>query len=399
MMQSPVVQEVAGCFTILSGFEKASIFSYFATNTSSFDILPITLSQINYGAFQRTKIKIIEWWFETKCYTAVCCCYAQEFNVRYVEALQQKFIQYMVQKFMAKGTVLDCRKEKAGAPITARSLANVDRVCASVQQSPKKSLRHWSQELGISVTSFQQMLRKDLTKFPYKISTCHKLTDKQRCTEMCNRVAEQMDCFQNWIDRVWFTDETHFHLNVAVIHHNNRYWEDERPEEIDKRCLKSPKVTALCALNAKKGMLGPYWLEDSRRRTVIVNGECYREVLNRINEGLNQLNTPNQKRLLWFQQEGATPHTAHGTMAHLRTLFGNRIWSLQVVLELSLHSPDLAPLDFSFWGAAKAQVYKEKPCFLRQLKQAVESFTQSIIIDTCCRVIENFAVCIKVCAN
>ena len=177
------------------------------------------------------------------------------------------------------------------------------------------------------------------------------------------------------------------------------YWGDERPEEIDERYLKGPKVTALCALNAKKGMLGPYWFEDSRGRTVTVNGERYREILNQINEDLNQLYTPNQKRLLWFQQDGATPHTAHTTMAHLCTFFENRIWSLQAELEWSPHSPDLAPFDFFLWGAAKAEVYKEKPCSLRQLKQAVESFSQSVTTDTCRCVIENFAVHINACAN
>ena len=72
--------------------------------------------------------------------------------MRYVEAPQQKFIQYTFQKFMTKGTVLDCRKREAGVPITARSSANVDRVRASVQQSPKspsgtgaKSLRYQKQ--------------------------------------------------------------------------------------------------------------------------------------------------------------------------------------------------------------------------------------------------------------
>ena len=97
---------------------------------------------------------------------------------------------------------------------------------------------------------------------------------------------------------------------------------------------------------------------------------------------MNELHTPNQKRFLWFQQDGATPHTAHATMAHLHTLFGNRIWSLQAELKWSLHIPDLAPLDFFFWGAAKAKVYKEKPCSLRQLKQAVEASTQSVTKDT-----------------
>ena len=40
------------------------------------------------------KIKIVEWWFETKCCTTVRRRYAREFNVRYVEAPQQKCIQY-----------------------------------------------------------------------------------------------------------------------------------------------------------------------------------------------------------------------------------------------------------------------------------------------------------------
>ena len=147
---------------------------------------------------------------------------------------------------MTKGAVLDSRKEKAGAPITARSPANVDRVCASVQQSPKKSLRCRSHELGISVTSLQRMLRKDLTKFPHKISTCHKLTDTYmlRRTEMCNRVAERMDRFQNRIDRIWFTDEAYFHQNGALNHHNHAYWGDERPEEIDERCFKCKERNA-----------------------------------------------------------------------------------------------------------------------------------------------------------
>ena len=146
-------------------------------------------------------------------------------------------------------------------------------------------------------------------------------------------------------------------------------------------------------------MLGPYWFQDSSGRTTTVNGERYREVLNRINENLNQLYTPNQKRFLWVEQDGAILHTAHATMAHLRTLFGNRIWSLQAELEWSPHSPDLAPLDFFFWGTAKAEVYKEKPCCLRLLKQAVEAFAQSVTTDTCRHVIESFAVRINACVN
>ena len=81
---------------------------------------------------EEQKVKIVEWWLGSKCYETVRRRYAREFTVRYVEASYQKFIQYTVQKFMTKGTVLDCRQGKAGAPITARSLANIDRVRAFV---------------------------------------------------------------------------------------------------------------------------------------------------------------------------------------------------------------------------------------------------------------------------
>ena len=67
------------------------------------------------------------------------------------------------------------------------------------------------------------------------------------------------DRLQNWIVKDWFTDWL-LAPEWCCNHHNNVYWRDDRPEEIDETCLKGPKVTALCVSNAKKGKLGPYWL-------------------------------------------------------------------------------------------------------------------------------------------
>ena len=65
---------------------------------------------------------------------------------------------------------------------------------------------------------------------------------------------------------------------------------------------------------------------------------------------------------------------------------------LRIVLILRL-------LTSFFWGTLKAEVYKKKPRFLRELKKAVEAFTQSVTIHTRRRIIENFAVRINACAN
>ena len=73
---------------------------------------------------------------------------------------------------------------------------------------------------------------------------------------MCNRVAEGTACFPNWIDKVQLTDKALCHLNGVVNHFNHVCWRNERPEEIDESCWKSPKMTASCAVNAKTGFSG-----------------------------------------------------------------------------------------------------------------------------------------------
>ena len=97
------------------------------------------------------------------------------------------------------------------------------------------------------------------------------------------------------------------------------YWGDERPKEIDERCLKGPKVTALCALNAKKGMLWPYWFEDSRGRTVTVNGERNREVLNRINEDQSTVYTKPKEIFVVPARWCNSPYSTcdYGPFAHI----------------------------------------------------------------------------------
>ena len=63
------------------------------------------------------------------------------------------------------------------------------------------------------------------------------------------------------------------------------------------------------------------------------------------------------------------------------------------------HSPDLNPLDFFFWGAAKNEVYKISSEDLADLKKAVTSFARSVTVLECKKVIDNFAVRINACKN
>ena len=100
---------------------------------------------------------------------------------------------------------------------------------------------------------------------------------------------------------------------------------------------------------------------------------------------------------LWFQQDGATPHTAVETRKLLSEKFEDRLISLKASHIWAPHSPDLSPLDFFLWGYAKDNVYKNKPTSISKLKQEITTFMRAISADTCKAVIQNFAVRVREC--
>jgi len=60
----------------------------------------------------------------------------------------------------------------------------------------------------------------------------------------------------------------------------------------------------------------------------------------------------------YFQQDGATSHTSHASMAEIQSFFGNRIISKGI---WPLRSPDLMPPNYFLWGYLKGRVYQNKP--------------------------------------
>ncbi|GFX99449.1 DUF4817 domain-containing protein [Trichonephila clavipes] len=66
---------------------------------------------------------------------------------------------------------------------------------------------------------------------------------------------------------------------------------------------------------------------------------------------------------LWFQQDGATCHTARATMDVLKDTFGDRVISRNLFGPVNWppRSCDLTPLDYFMWGYVKSLVYADKP--------------------------------------
>jgi len=125
-----------------------------------------------------------------------------------------------------------------------------------------------------------------------------------------------------------------------------------------------------------------------------VNGVRYREMItNFLWPELEDMDVDD----MWFQQDGATCHTANETMALLRNKFNGRVISRNGDVNWPPRSCDLTPLDFFLWGYLKEKVYVDKPATIQELKDEIIRHINGIEPPLCLRVIENLDHRMEVC--
>ncbi|GFV02027.1 transposable element Tc3 transposase [Trichonephila clavipes] len=93
---------------------------------------------------------------------------------------------------------------------------------------------------------------------------------------------------------------------------------------------------------------------------------------------------------LWFQQDGATCHTARATIGLLKDTFGDRLISGFGPVNWPLRSCDLTPLDYFLWGCIKSLVYADKPQTLDHLEDNIRRVIADIRPQMLEKIIENW---------
>ncbi|GFX41750.1 uncharacterized protein TNCV_388631 [Trichonephila clavipes] len=93
---------------------------------------------------------------------------------------------------------------------------------------------------------------------------------------------------------------------------------------------------------------------------------------------------------LWFQQDGATCHTARATIDLLKDTLGDRLISRFGRVNWPPRSCDLTPLDYFLWGYVKSLVYADKPQTLDHLEDNIRRVIADIRPQMLEKVIENW---------
>ncbi|GFV54818.1 hypothetical protein TNCV_3683431 [Trichonephila clavipes] len=186
--------------------------------------------------------------------------------------------------------------------------------------------------------------------------------------------------------RILFSDDAHFWLNGYVNKQNCRIWSEANPQVYVETPSHPEKLTVWCALWAG-GIIGPYFFKNDEGHNVTVNGDRYRAMIT--NFFIPELNNHDVQEL-WFQQDGATCHTARATIDLLKYTFGDRLISRFGPMNWPPRSCDLTPLDYFLWGYIKSLVYADKPQALDHLEDNIRRVIADIRPQMLEKVIENW---------
>ena len=186
-------------------------------------------------------------------------------------------IKTWVRNFEAAGSTV---KKKGGSVKTARTSENIVVVRETIGRIPHHSVHCHRVSLGLSETSVQRILSKDIQFYPYKIQVTHALHEHDYVNRVnfCQTFLQLINQNQELVNNLLMSDEAHFHLSGFVNKQNFHYWSATKPIALHERPLHSSKITVWCAISTF-GIIVPCFFEDERRKAVTVTGPHYVHML------------------------------------------------------------------------------------------------------------------------
>jgi hypothetical protein len=318
--------------------------------------------------------------------------YRQEHGLRDLsEVPSANVIRKWIKMFEATGSTVTITHR--GRPVSARTADVVQQVKQSVRQNPQQSTRKRSQALDIKRTTLRRILKRDLHLKAYKIQLVQELKphDANNRLNFANQMLDRFNNFHN----VMFSDEANFHLNGHVNKQNCRFWSETNPQRMHQRPLHSPKLVVWAAITST-GVVGPYFYEDERGRAVTVRAANYCDMIRDFLVPALQEFRGDTSRM-WFQQDGATCHTANVSIGLLKNVFPGKLISKRGDIEWPPRSPDLSPCDYFLWGYLKSVVYENNPSNLEQLKRNIIQEINKVPEVTFRRVYQNLRLRLQEC--
>ncbi len=265
-------------------------------------------------------------------------------------------IKNIVSNFEKTGSV-DHVPPKPKVPSPKREGAK-NQLKSLISEFPKLSIAKCASAVGISATLTYHIVHDDLHLKPYKFHKWHKLEDAD-CPKRVIFANWYLDLPLTHQQHMFFSDEAYFYLTLPINKQNNREWAASNPCNGVEKPLHDKKVLVWCAISPAK-IIGPYYF------TECVNQRNYLKMLK--DYFIPRLLKMPSREKYYFQQDGATPHTATSVQTWLSDKFGEKFIDKK---SWPPRSPDLNPCDFYLWGHLKSKVYNPLPKTLDDLRENI----------------------------
>ncbi|BFZ10256.1 hypothetical protein BsWGS_13295 [Bradybaena similaris] len=187
---------------------------------------------------------------------------AEKFNRIYPdrEPISHMTVGRLILKIHETGSVLD--KPRSGPPRVSDETRL--RVIETVENSPMKSLRRSSSELGVPRTTMRRIIKAKSFN-PYKLQQLNKLyeDDPDRRLQMATWFKDLLIQNPNFVNHdVLFSDEANFFVNGEVNKQNCHYYSRENLHwMVPTKEHSCPKVVVWCGL-WRSHVLGPFFFSE-----------------------------------------------------------------------------------------------------------------------------------------
>ena len=164
-----------------------------------------------------------------------------------------------------------CDATRSGRPsiLTEKKVLDISN---RMLQSPKKSNRKLSQQVGVSYGTAQTTLKKHLHLHPCKITTVHELKPGYSAKRVacCKWFLDFIDCEgEDILDITFFTDESYFHLSECINNQNSCVWCAHNPHVFHESPLHDEKIDVWVGMLRRRRVRPIFFLRDSQLPTVL----------------------------------------------------------------------------------------------------------------------------------
>uniref|UniRef100_A0ABD2WYJ0 DUF4817 domain-containing protein n=1 Tax=Trichogramma kaykai TaxID=54128 RepID=A0ABD2WYJ0_9HYME len=285
-----------------------------------------------------------------------------------------------------------------GRPDNDANGRDEQRVIDYVLNDPETSIRRMMEALGLSYNFIQRVLRREqLHAFHYRRVQGLRAQDYPARLAFCQDMLHRIAADPTLLERILFTDESTFGRDGTFNCHNNHHYGVENPHVI----IQNRHQTRF-ATNKWVGIVG----------NVIIGPIQFPQLLNSdFYSGFIQNTLPNllrnvgvEEQEIVFQQDGAPAHNAIVTLDILDRRYANR-WigtrrpGRQQLMAWPPRSPDLSPLDFFYWGAIKARIYRHEVNNLPEMERRIAAAAATITVEMLQNVSRNFIRRLRLCVE